>query len=56
MIYWKIRFDHGHEGSGWLVLNSDLVADRVTDDDGNTVTGSFGYTVVETDSIPGWAI
>lgn len=52
MIYWKIKFDGGHEGTGWLVLDDDLNAVSLTDDDGNEITEAVSYTTIDTEAEP----
>jgi len=55
MKYWKIRFDDGHEGTGWLVLDETMAAIRLTDSDGNDIEGGVSYTPIEFDTQPEWA-
>lgn len=55
MTYWKVRFDSGAEGFGWLVLDADLIAVKLTDIDGNAIIDGVSYTPIEFDSKPEWA-
>lgn len=51
MKYWRIRFD-SFEGMGWLVLDDQLTALRLTDDDGNDITQPCDYTTIDTEAEP----
>jgi hypothetical protein len=55
--YWKVRFDGETDYTeGWLVFNAaDMVAERLTDVNGNTIREGVSYTPVEFDTQPDWA-
>ena len=56
MKYWRVKFDDGSETFGWLVMSDELVAQRLTDDEGNDITHGISYTTIETEGTPpGWA-
>jgi hypothetical protein len=41
MIFWRIRFDDN--SLGWQILDDQLATQRITDADGNEMTGGFDY-------------
>ena len=50
MIFWRISFDDGSEG--WQILTSGLETVRLTDNDGNDLTGGFDYSFVAVSETP----
>lgn len=56
MKYWKIRIDSAPGKFGWLILNDQLTAQRLTDEDGDDLTGNIDYTTIDTEATPpDWA-
>jgi len=56
MIYWKVRFDDGSGKEGWLVFNDEMIAQKLTDEDGKEITVGISYTTIDTEAEPpGWA-
>lgn len=52
--YWKIRFDDGLDGFGWLKFNERMESEAILDATGNVITIPVGYTPVEFDTRPDW--
>jgi len=56
MKYWKVRFDDGSNSEGYLILNDEMVAQGLTDEDGNEITVGISYTTIDTEAeAPEWA-
>lgn len=56
MKYWKIQFD-GEDSTqqGWLEFDENMVAVRITDLNGKTITEGRDYHPIEFDTKPEWA-
>lgn len=50
MVFWRIRFDDLTEG--WQILTDGLETVRLTDADGNDLTGGFDYSFLEESPTP----
>lgn len=53
--YWKVRFDDKIKGFGWLVLDENMVAVCLTDENGKEILEGVSYTPIEFDTQPEWA-
>lgn len=56
MIYWRVTFNDGESGEGWLELNDDMLAQGIYHDDGTPCTDTLkGYFPTDTDvSVEDW--
>lgn len=54
MTWWKIHFDEGLSGHGWLKFNEFMEAICIYDADGNVVDVPVGYTPFEFNTEPEW--
>lgn len=50
MVFWRITWDGGLDG--WQILTDALETVRLTDKDGNDLTGGFDYSFVEVSETP----
>lgn len=54
-IYWKVRFDSGQEGFGYLKFNSHMEQVGIFDEKGNEIKVGVSYHPIEFENItPPW--
>lgn len=55
MTFWKIKFDEGLEGFGYIKFDEQMNDIGLFDESGNEVNIPVGYTPIEFDVNPEWA-
>ncbi len=54
MTYWKIEFNEGLTGTGWLSFDENMVENGLYDSEGNVVTVPVGYRPIDFNVTPEW--
>lgn len=54
-MFWKIKFDEGASGFGFVQFDENMVAIGLFDIDGKAITTAVGYTPVQFDVTPNWS-
>ena len=54
MLYWKILLTDGR--TGWQVMTDDKITVEVVGDDEQPLGDKIEYSVVDTESLPTWAV
>lgn len=56
-IFWKIEYSYDKNvtsNSGYQILDDNKVTIKITDNDGNELTGGYDYSFVEETTAPVW--
>lgn len=50
-IYWKVKFDYGQDGFGYLRLNSNFEQVALLTEENKEITWGVSYTPIEFDNV-----